>query len=198
MVVPLPPLLLLTDRAQASSRQRTLLEVLQRAVAAGARAVVVRERDLPGPERAELVGRVQALLVEVAGTVIVAPPAVGPGSAVHLRAGEPVPPGAAPPVGRSCHGPRELGAAASDGCDYATLSPIFPTPSKPGYGPALGPDALADAPLPTFALGGVTAGRAAACVAAGAAGVAVMGGVMAAADPGRAVTDLLAALGGAP
>jgi thiamine-phosphate pyrophosphorylase len=51
----------------------------------------------------------------------------------------------------------------------------------------------ATAPL-IYALGGVTAENAAGCVAAGAAGVAVMGGVMAARDPGAAVEAYLAAL----
>ena len=46
-------------------------------------------------------------------------------------------------------------AAAGEGCDYATLSPIFVSASKPGYGPALGVGALRDAPLPVYALGGV-------------------------------------------
>jgi thiamine-phosphate pyrophosphorylase len=78
------------------------------------------------------------------------------------------------------------------------LSPIFASPSKPGYGPALGTDALASLPLPCFALGGVTATNAAACLAAGAAGIAVMGAVMTAADPAAAVRELLALVADGP
>lgn len=99
-------------------------------------------------------------------------------------------------MGRSCHDLAELQAAADEGCDYATLSPVFLTPSKPRYGPALGVDALHRPPLPVYALGGVTTGNAADCRAAGAVGVAVMGAVMRAADPARTVSELLAAIEG--
>src|SRR5262249_59111603 len=48
-------------------------------------------------------------------------------------------------VGVSAHGLDDVAAAAAVGADYATLSPIFLTPSKPGYGPALGVPAIAPA-----------------------------------------------------
>ncbi|HKC33861.1 MAG TPA: thiamine phosphate synthase, partial [Xanthobacteraceae bacterium] len=91
-------------------------------------------------------------------------------------------------IGISAHGEADIAAAQAAGADYATLSPIYPTQSKPGYGPALGVAAITQAarsPLPVLALGGVTAERAPACMRAGAAGIAVMGEVMrAAARPG--------------
>ena len=65
--------------------------------------------------------------------------------------------------------------------DYVLVSPIYPTASKPGYGPALGPSGLAAlvrAGPPTYALGGVSPKTAADCRAAGAYGVAVMGPIM--------------------
>ncbi len=34
-------------------------------------------------------------------------------------------------------------AASAEGCDYVTVSPVFPSASKPGYGPALGASGLA-------------------------------------------------------
>ena len=59
-------------------------------------------------------------------------------------------------------------------------------------------DALAArVPAPVIALGGVCAANAAACLSSGAAGVAVMGAVMGAADPGTEVGKLLAAVAGA-
>jgi thiamine-phosphate pyrophosphorylase len=71
--------------------------------------------------------------------------------------------------------------ARAEGCDYVTISPVFATTSKPGYGPALGLEGLAalipGAP-PSYALAGVGVADVAGCLAAGAHGVAVMGPVM--------------------
>ncbi len=79
-----------------------------------------------------------------------------------------------------------------------TLSPIFLTISKPGYGPAVGLDALAEAARrsqgPVVALGGIDESNIAACLAAGARGIAVMGDVMRAADPEATVRRLLAGI----
>lgn len=125
--------------------------------------------------------------------------------AVHLPQGESVAEARAAfgpdaLVGVSCHSRAEAAAAGAAGADYVTLSPVFATASKPGYGPALGPDGLAHAaresPLPVIALGGVDPGNVADCLAAGAAGVAVMGAVMRALDPGAATTGLIAVMQG--
>jgi len=192
--VKLPALLVLTDGAQAASVGHELFDVIVRAVQAGATGVVVRERHLAEAQRRALLDRVEELLDGVGGLLLAASPPLGDRGGVHLRAVEPVPSARPAVVGRSCHDPDEVAAAAEDGCDYATLSPIFATASKPGYGPALGTEALRGCPLPVYALGGVTAANAAACRAAGAAGVAVMGAVMRAPDPADPVARLLAAV----
>ncbi|MGC1211056.1 MAG: thiamine phosphate synthase, partial [Micromonospora sp.] len=88
----------------------------------------------------------------------------------------------------------ELGRLTTE--DYVTLSPVFPTPSKPGYGPPLGVDGLAGLvrliPVPVLALGGIsTPAQVTAALRAGAAGVAVLGAVMRAGDPAEAVAALL-------
>lgn len=75
-----------------------------------------------------------------------------------------------------------------------TLSPIFGSASKPGYGPALGPAVLGGNAVPVFVLGGITSATVGACVAGGAHGVAVVGAVMAAPDPAGAVRQILGAL----
>ena len=84
------------------------------------------------------------------------------------------------------------------GADYVTASPVFVTASKSGYGPALGLDGLAcivaAARGPVVALGGVTEGNAAACLAAGAHGIAVMGEIMRSLEPRGSVERLLRAI----
>jgi thiamine monophosphate synthase len=189
--------LVLTDRAQ--TRGRPLVEVVRAAVEGGARGVVVREKDLPHRRRLALVSRLRPL-VELLLLGVPPGPRVPSGlvDGVHLAAGAPVPAAHGGLVGRSCHDPGEVRRAGTEGCDYLTVSPVFETPSKPGYGPALGPDGLArlvrEARVPVYALGGVTPELAAACVEAGAHGVAVMGAVMRAADPAATVAELVRAL----
>jgi thiamine-phosphate pyrophosphorylase len=101
-------------------------------------------------------------------------------------------------VGVSAHAPGELAAAAAAGADYAHLAPLFAPFSKAAERPALGLAALAGAcaaaRLPVLAQGGIDAARAAAAVRAGAAGVAVTGAVLGAADPGAAARALRRAL----
>jgi thiamine-phosphate diphosphorylase len=185
--------LVVTDRRQA---RVPLPEMVAAAVAGGARWVLLREKDLPRPERYALAAALRSVLTPVGGTLVVAGPDPLGGDAVHLSATDPAAAGARL-VGRSCHDAEELGRLTVE--HYLTVSPVFPSASKPGYGPALGLDGLARlVPLaggrPVLALGGVdTPARAAACVAAGASGVAVMGAVMRAADPAAVVASLRAA-----
>ncbi len=79
-------------------------------------------------------------------------------------------------VGVSCHSLDQLRRAEQEGADYSYFSPIFASPSKPGYGPVLGLDGLEVAAravrIPVIALGGVNAQNEQLCVDAGAAGVA--------------------------
>ena len=189
----LPRLLVLTDRRQCTG---TLTATVAAAVAAGARAVVLREKDLPLPERTALAEQLAQLLAPVGGTLVWGGLAGSAGAdAVHLSGADAFPASRPALVGRSCHSAAELAAARAEGCDWAFLSPVFATASKPGYGPALGPAgvaALVPVGPPVFALGGIGPADVAGCLAAGARGVAVMGGVMR--DP-ASVRDLLAALG---
>ena len=172
----LPRLLVVTDRTQCAG---PLVDAVAAAVDAGARAVVLREKDLPAGERAELATVLRGLLKPAGGTLVVAGP--GPYDAVHLAARDPFPAPRPALVGRSCHDAGEVAAAAAEGCDYVTVSPVFPSASKPGYGPPLRPDGLARLAATgpaVFALGGVRPADVPACRAAGAYGVAVMGPVM--------------------
>lgn len=202
----LPPLLLVTDRHGAA---RPPIETVRAAAEGGARFVWLRDRDLDRPARAGLARDLIALLRPLGGALVVGGDVAlafetGAGG-VHLSgsagstgirsARETLGPAAL--IGISAHSVPEIDIAAQAGADYATLSPIFPSASKPGYGPALGPGvfrAVSRSGLPVFGLGGIEPGNARACREAGAAGVAVMGGLMRAADPRSETLRYLAAL----
>jgi thiamine-phosphate pyrophosphorylase len=201
--LPAPPLLVITDRA---STVRPLADVVAAALRGGCRWLSVREKDLAQDELVALVGRMAALARPSGATITVhgdlaAAEAAG-ADGVHLSAG------GSPAEARARLGPNALiglsvhsavEAANTDRTvDYVTLSPIFVSASKPGYGPPLGAHGLAGAvatsTVPIVALGGITSERVADCLAAGAAGIAVMGAVMTAADPEAATTALVATL----
>ncbi|MEV4414180.1 thiamine phosphate synthase [Catellatospora sp. NPDC049609] len=181
-----------TDRSQTS---RPLVDVIAAAVAGGARTVLLREKDLPRTQRMRLAVALRELLKPFGGLLIVAGQDTLDGEALHLRAGAIAPLGRPRLLGRSCHDAHELARLSIE--DYATVSPVFPSRSKPGYGPALEPAGLrrlcARAARPVLALGGVERPEhAAACRESGAAGIAVMGAVMRAADPAQAYARLRA------
>ena len=178
-------LVVLTDRRSAAG---PLEHVVTAAVRGGAAWVVLRERDLGYADRAALARRLRRIVAP--DRLVVAGPDPLGGTAVHLAGPDPLPAGVAL-VGRSWHGTEDL-----SGVDYVTLSPIHPTASKPGYGPALGVTGAAGMrpPVPWLALGGIDSpARAAECGAGGAAGIAVMGAVMRSPDPERTARELAAA-----
>ena len=100
-------------------------------------------------------------------------------------------------LGRSTHAIHQLHQAVQDGCDYVGVGPVNATPTKPGREP-VGLDyvrqACAESPIPCFAIGGITAAEIPAVRQAGARRVAVVRAISAAADPGAASRELLAAL----
>jgi len=105
--------------------------------------------------------------------------------------------GAGAAVGRSLHAASEVAPAATQGATYAHLAPVWDPKSKPATRTALGAGELARAcapGLPVLAQGGVTPGRCADALAAGAAGVAVTGAILLATDPGEAAAGLRRAL----
>ena len=85
-------------------------------------------------------------------------------------------------IGSSVHSLAAAEKREAEGADFVTYSPIYPTASKPGYGPAVGTASLAEVvkgiKLPVFALGGITPAQVPECLKVGAFGVAVMSGVM--------------------
>ncbi|WP_036186984.1 Nudix family hydrolase [Marinimicrobium agarilyticum] len=80
--------------------------------------------------------------------------------------------------GASCHSPEELRQAARLGVDYVTLSPVMPTHTHPEAEPlgwARFADWVAAAPMPVYALGGVTEEHRAQALANGGQGIAGIG-----------------------
>jgi thiamine-phosphate pyrophosphorylase len=199
-MLPVPPLLVISDRRQA---RLPLQQVVEGVFVGGCRWFSLREKDLPPDERRALLGALVTLgrrfgAVVTAHEDIEAVAAVG-ADGVHLPSGgDPVAARArlaGTLIGASSHSADEAAALLRAGADYVTASPVFITASKPGYGPALGLDGLArivaHTPGDIVALGGITAENAAACLAAGARGIAVMGEVMRAADPQATVEHIL-------
>lgn len=192
-----PRLVVVTDEATCRAAGRTLVETVELAVAGGASGFLFREKHLPRPERFRLAEKVAGALP--AGSVLIVASdvdlarAVG-AAGVHLAASEPSITTELM-VGRSCHSLSEVEAAAGEGVDYVTVSPVYPSVSKPGYGsemPAQRLKLLVSAfPGPVLALGGIGPGRLGRLMEAGVYGVAVAGAVMSAADPAAVVVDLL-------
>ncbi len=163
-----------------------LLESVERQLRAGVDYLQIREKDLIGRELFELTRAVTALpnptgtkvLVNERTDIALAAGAVG----VHLPADSPspgeirktTPPGFV--VGVSTHSLAEVKAAEQSGADVALFGPVFATPSKTGWGPPQGLEALeavcSAVTMPVLALGGITADNAVACVERGAAGIA--------------------------
>ena len=203
--LPVPPLLVISDRRQARG---PLEQVAEAAFRGGCRWFSLREKDLPPEERRALLGALVALGHRF-GAVVTAHEDVeaavwADARGVHLPSGgDPAAVRARLPaalIGASAHSADEASTVLRAGADYVTVSPVFITTSKPGYGPALGLDGLghivARAPGTVLALGGITAENAASCFAAGARGIAVMGEIMRAADPQETVEHILRAMSG--
>jgi thiamine-phosphate pyrophosphorylase len=205
--IPQPPLLLVTDRRQA---RRPLEAVVAAALSAGCRWVSVRQKDMPADEQILLARSLLPLVRAQHGKLMLHGEASLIKDAgidgVHLPAGRDAAAARAliepeSILGVSIHTVTEAEQIDPACVDYALAGPAFETPSKPGYGPEIGRKGLADIAhacrVPVLAIGGINAARIAEVLAGGAAGVAVMGGVMRAADPAQEMRSLLAALNGA-
>ena len=100
-------------------------------------------------------------------------------------------------ISRAVHSIDAAIAAERDGADIAQAGTVFESASKPGA-PTLGLVTLAElcraVRLPVIAIGGIDATNAAAAIASGAAGVAVISAIFGAADGRTAASQLRAAL----
>jgi len=98
-------------------------------------------------------------------------------------------------IGRSTTNPEEMNRALSEGADYIGVGPVYSTPTKPGKA-AAGLDyvryAVAHAPVPWFAIGGIDANNLREVLQAGAQRVAIVRAVMEAENPTASAQAILA------
>ena len=96
-------------------------------------------------------------------------------------------------VGRSVHSLESAQTAAAEGVDYVILGTVYPSASHPGgrtVGTELVATVTAEISIPVIGIGGITAENAGDVVAAGAAGVAVIGAIIEADNPHEAAVEL--------
>lgn len=157
------------DRVEVVRWARTVVPICR---AAGARVLVHGWPDVARDVGADGVHLPEGTSIEEARAIL------GPGAL----------------VGASRHDAAGVAQAWAAGADYATLSPVFPSPGK---GAPIGLDAFAavarTTPMPLVALGGIISDRCVACLDAGAAAVAAIGAVWDG-TPGENVRRLLTAL----
>jgi thiamine-phosphate pyrophosphorylase len=186
-----------TDGKSLTTGDRTagVLAQVQKAIAAGADWVQIRERDLPGRDLLSLARRAVGEATASAANVQIilndrVDVALAAGAAgVHLG-GESLPvvevlrwcrAGNAPAnwlVGVSCHSVAEALEAERAGASYIFFGPVFDTPSKRSFGPPQGVAKLGEVcrsvEIRVIAIGGVNEMNGAECLRAGAAGVAAI------------------------
>jgi thiamine-phosphate pyrophosphorylase len=199
-------LYLITDRAAAA---RPPTDVVEECLAAGLRAVQLREKDLGARELLALADTLRELTLRHGARLIVndrADVALAARADGVQRTHTSLPVSAlrriTPAgflVGASVHSEAEARAAAAQGADFIVFGPVYDTPSKRRYGPPQGPAALEAVARavdrPVLAVGGLTPARVPEVLAAGAAGVAVIGAIYGAPRPADATKAFLDALG---
>jgi thiamine-phosphate pyrophosphorylase len=199
-------LYLITDRAAAP---RPPADVVEECLAAGLRAVQLREKDLETRDLLALADKLRETTQHHGARLIVndradVALAAGADGVQRTHASLPVSAlrGIAPAgflVGASVHSEAEARDAAGQGADFIVFGPVYDTASKRRYGPPQGLAALEAVTRavdrPVLAVGGLTPERVPEVLAAGAAGVAVIGAIYAAARPEEATKAFLDALG---
>ncbi|HUF14254.1 MAG TPA: thiamine phosphate synthase [Longimicrobiales bacterium] len=103
-------------------------------------------------------------------------------------------------IGYSTDRPDVARRAARDGADYIGCGAVFGTSSKDVGGERIGIERLDEVaravPIPVVGIGGIHVGNVREIASTAAAGIAVIGAIMAAADPEAATRELLEALAG--
>jgi thiamine-phosphate pyrophosphorylase len=207
--VPLPPspfVYPILDVAALSGRDAG--SVARSLVAAGARILQVRGKELTDGAFCEIAAAVVAVTREMGALVIVndRPDIALLAGADGVHVGQDDMPVADVRslmprpliVGLSTHGPAQLAGAPFEALDYVAIGPVSSTTSKEKPDPVVGLDgvrmARAATALPLVAIGGITRDNAAAVASAGADGIAVISAIMNGDDPGDAYRSLADAL----
>jgi thiamine-phosphate pyrophosphorylase len=205
-------LYIITDRQATGGRP--LLDVLGQALSAAQPfrsaegrlpvAVSLREKDLSTGELTLLAKDVRSLTKNAGAELFINSrldvALVCGADGVHLPVDAIAPDDVrtiAPTLAIACstHSAEEVAAAAHAGADFVVFGPVFETPSKRGVLEPRGMHSLSAAivfGIPVVALGGITPADVHACMRAGAAGVACIRAVLAAANPGAETVAFLA------
>lgn len=200
----MPVLCYVTDRhllagASVESVREDLLRKIETAAAAGVDWIQIREKDLSEKDCAHLTrdalrhaassvaGRVSPAKILVNDRLDIALSAKADG--VHLsERGLPISEtkrlvnslGSSREflVGKSCHSLEAAKSAEESGADYVFFGPIYATPSKAAYGAPQSLELLGavcrEISIPVMAIGGITLANYAACLGAGASGIAAI------------------------
>ncbi|MGD8698981.1 MAG: thiamine phosphate synthase [Gemmatimonadales bacterium] len=205
MLRPRLQLMVITDRKLAGGRD--WLAVTEAALRAGATAVQLRDKTATSGELLEMALAVKPVAAKYGALFLVNDRfdvALAAGAhGVHLGDDD-LPVSVVRAVvprdfiiGRSADTEEAARKAEADGANYLGVGSVFGTTTKAEViGEVIGTQRLARVAaavsIPVVGIGGVTAANADRVARAGAAGIAVVSAVMAAPDPGAAVTDLLA------
>jgi thiamine-phosphate diphosphorylase len=198
--------MVLTDRRLAAPR--SVVDVVAGALAAGVRGIQLRNKGDSARELLEVGRELRALtrghdallfvndrldiaLALEADGIHLGPEDLPVAAARRVAAGELL-------IGRSADDPEVARQAVADGADYIGCGTVYPTGTKPDAGGVIGLDGLRRVveavDVPVVGIGGITVERARDVASTGAAGVAVVGAVMGAQDPGKSARALLEAV----
>jgi thiamine-phosphate pyrophosphorylase len=201
-------LYLISDRKLFSSTAE-FVESVGEALAAGVKAVQLREKDLSTRELLDMSYKFRALTASYGAKLFIndrldialSVDADG----IHIgQSGIPVREirrvaGNGLMIGCSTHSIKEAMEAEKDGADFITFGPLFPTPSKLKYGEPVGMDALREAKkkvgLPIFGIGGIKSENIEDVMNSGASGVALISGILSARDKASATREYLKKVG---
>lgn len=194
---------LVTD-ARAGSVER-LVSICESAIAGGITAVQLRAKGWTDRELLEAANRLRTITSKT-GTLFIVNDRVDIALASHANgvhlgvddlpvsvARQLLPADAV--IGYSPETPEDRIRAERDGADYLGIGPVYGSVTKDDAGPALGlgqfASLVAAANVPVIGIGGINIAGARAVVDAGAVGVALVGAVFFAEDPGSAARELV-------